>query len=403
MTTISPTRVSMYDFLYQDIQPMVSLLADAAQLSLPQTHLAISHSLQVIVSTLLAYQQHYQGQAVSKKLFTRSAIKELRKYNSMNFVTIDAILYHRHDMADALFNDSAQIITASEYIAQQIETTSPQAQILLTSMCVIAIRELAIFADYSQLDYEEIDNWFTLQPQFLSAERFANTDSVIQPTLLTGTEISTTNSADTNIKATTLDMIPPPFDHYWYELTKFTIKNTVPIQDIQQTTSNYLKAIGRSPENMQIGSHNDMLVFSQMPTIYLPHQRWLLQLAKISDIYLSRNRLRITSEPINPPTRPSVNLRLIANKNDATPKTASETIIKKEDTYPIWKNPIILILIVVIGTLSVLATIKYQSKKSDGVVSATVAVMERDLAQERARQKVDAAKADDSNEKETLE
>ncbi|WP_201528895.1 hypothetical protein [Psychrobacter frigidicola] len=432
MTTISPTRVSMYDFLYQDIQPMVSLLADAAQLSLPQTHLAISHSLQAIVSALLAYQQHYQGQAISKKLFTRSAVKELRKYNSMNFVTTNAILYHRHDVADALFGNSARVITASEYIAQQIKTTAPQAQILLTSLCVIALRELAILADYSQLDYEEIDNWFVLQPQFLSAERFAHTDSVI-PIMLsidakaTNTEsinadkntnsktdinnnisestmlpeVVTTNPAEASVHATVMDLTPPPFDRYWYELNKFTPKSTLPIQDMQQATSNYLKAIGRSPENMQSGSHNDMLVFSQMPAIYLPHQRWLLQLAKISDIYLSRNRLRITSEPINPPTRPLVNLRSIGNKNDNPSKPASETTIKHDTTYPIWKNPIILIIIVVLGTLSALATLKYQTKKSNGVLPATEAVIEQDLAQERARREAAAANDTDKQEKPT--
>lgn len=92
MTTISPTRVSMYDFLYQDTQPMVSLLADAAQLSLPQTRLALSASLQAIVGALLAYQQRHQGQTVNKKLFNRGAVKELRQHNSMNFATINATL-----------------------------------------------------------------------------------------------------------------------------------------------------------------------------------------------------------------------------------------------------------------------------------------------------------------------
>lgn len=61
MTTISPTRVSMYDFLYQDTKPMLSLLADAAQLSLPQARLAMDASLQAIVSALLVYQQHHKG------------------------------------------------------------------------------------------------------------------------------------------------------------------------------------------------------------------------------------------------------------------------------------------------------------------------------------------------------
>src|SRR5690606_2896812 len=173
MTTISPTRVSMYDFLYQDTKPMVSLLADAAKLSLPQARLAMDASLQAIVSALLAYQQHSDGQAVSKKLFGRGAVKELRQYNSMNFSTINATLYHRHEAADAIFYDNARVIKASEDIAKQIDATTSQVQILLTSLCVIVLRELAILAEYSQLDNDEMDKWFALQPQFLSAARFA--------------------------------------------------------------------------------------------------------------------------------------------------------------------------------------------------------------------------------------
>lgn len=372
MTTISPTRVSIYDFLYQDAQPMLSLLADTAQLSLPQTRLALTASLQAIVSALLAYQQRYQGQAVSKKLLTRTAVKELRKYNSMNFVTIDALLYNRHEVADTLFGDSARVVTASDYIAQQIDATTAQAQTLLTTLCVIFLRELAILVDYSQLNNDELDKWFALQPQFLAAERFT----------------------DTAINVDTDPLTPPAFDPYWYELTKFKPTNPAPIQDVQQATSHYLKAIGRSPENMQSGSHNDMLVFAPMAAIYLPHQRWLLQLAKISDIYLSRARLRITSEPINPPTRPLVNLGAIGNKSDNAPKTASETTIKQDKTYPIWKNPIILIIIVVIGTLSALATLKYQTKNSSGTLPAIEAVIEQELAEKRAQQQAATDKTD---------
>ena len=54
MTTVSPKRVSMYDFLFQDLQPIISLLADAAQLSLPQARLGLAASLQAIVTALLA-------------------------------------------------------------------------------------------------------------------------------------------------------------------------------------------------------------------------------------------------------------------------------------------------------------------------------------------------------------
>ncbi|HAR76878.1 MAG TPA: hypothetical protein DCR60_11860, partial [Psychrobacter sp.] len=106
--------------LYQDTKPLVSLLADAAMLSLPQARLAMDGSLQAIISALLAYQQRHQGHALSKKLFGRSAVKELRQYNSMNFATLNATLYHRHDAADAIFHDNTRVSKASEYIAAQI-------------------------------------------------------------------------------------------------------------------------------------------------------------------------------------------------------------------------------------------------------------------------------------------
>ncbi len=398
----------MYDFLYQDTQPLVSLLADIAQLSLPQTRLALNSSLQAIVSALLAYQQNHQGQAVSKKLFGRSAVKELRQYNSINFATINATLYYRHDVADSLFGDSAHVVSASEYIAQHIHATAPQVQILLSCLCVIALRELAILVDYSQLDNNEIDKWFALQPQFLSAKRFAHTDkdavseiaiqnnNTRESTVPPKTETLIVEEAHVTLNQ--LEMTPPSFDLYWYELTQFKPAHDAPAQDMQQATSNYLKVIGRSPENIQQGRHNDMLVFEEIPAIALPHQRWLLQLAKISDIYLSRNRLRITSEPATPPTPPLVSLGLIGSNNDHTPSTTSETPIEYDKPLPLWKNPIILIIIVVIGSLSALATLKYQAQQSNGALSATEAVLEQDLAKERQQQDVAIVKVSDKDD-----
>jgi len=425
MTSISPTRVSMYDFLYQDIQPLVPLLADAAQLSLPQTHLALGASLQAIVSTLLSSQQLHKGQAVRKKLFGRSAVKELRQYNSMNFATIKATLYHRHDAANALFGDSARVIKASEHIATQIDATTPQAQTLLTCLCVIVLRELAILTDYSQLDNDEINKWFALQPQFLSKARFtaiepigpvtstdtdnkdANVEGDTIPTksTMTGTEdnsleseqLKTERLESSQLDSDQLISTPPPFDSYWYELTTFKPDNHEPAQDMQQATANYLKVIGRSSENTQQGRHNDLLMFAQMPAIVLPHQRWLLQLAKISDIYLHRNRLRITSEPTTPPTPPLVSLGLIGGNNDNTPATTSETPIKYDAPLPLWKNPIILIIILVIGSLGGLATLKYQMKKSNGAIPATVVVLKQDLAEERQQQDVAIVKVNDED------
>ena len=403
MTTISPTRVSMYDFLYHDTQPMLSLLADAAQLSLPQARLGMDASLQAIVSALLAYQQRHQGQAVSKKLFGRSAVKELRQYNSMNFATISATLYHRHDAADAVFSDNARVIKASEHIAEKIDATMQQAQTLLTSLCVIVLRELAILTEYSQLDSDEINKWFALQPQFLSVARFrpehthtlsAETESnsdLLKSTTEAAEAIennSENNAERTLLNAEQLSSTPPSFDPYWYELSGFKPENYEPVQDMQMATGNYLKAIGRSPDNLQQGRHNDMLVFTEMHAVALPHQRWLLQLAKISDIYLSRNRLRVNSEPANPPKPPLVSLGLIGGNNDNTPTTTSEKPIEYEASTPLWKNPVILIIILVVGVLGALATLKYQSQKSDGAILATEEVLEQDAIDERQQQDV---------------
>ncbi|WP_201550185.1 hypothetical protein [Psychrobacter fjordensis] len=418
MTTISPTRVSMYDFLYQDTIPMVSLLADAAKLSLPQARLAMDASLQAIISALLAYQQRYDAQAVSKKLFGRGAVKELRQYNSMNFATISATLYHRHDAADAIFSDNARVIKASDRIASQIDATTQQVQILLTSLCVVVLRELAILAEYSQLDNNEINKWFALQPQFLSLARFAASEPetlsaepsnknneapaiAAENTVDTGTE----SPSDVGLLSTEqLSNNPPPFDPYWYELTAFKPENYEPVQDMQMATGNYLKAIGRSPDNLQQGRHNDMLVFAEMHDIALPHQRWLLQLAKISDIYLSRNRLRVNSEPATPPKPPLVSLGLIGGNSDNTPATISEKPIEYEAATPLWKNPVIIIIILVISILGGLATLKYQMQKSDGAMLATEEVLlEQKTLEERQQQDVAIVMVDDEDVAETAE
>ena len=426
MTTISPTRVSMYDFLYQDTKPMVSLLADVAQLSLPQARLAMDASLQAIISALLSYQQQHGGQVVSKKLFGRGAVKELRQCNSMNFLTINATLYHRHDAADAIFHDNTRVIKASNYIAEQIDATVQQVQTLLTSLCVIVLRELAILAEYSQLDYDEINKWFALQPQFLSAARFAASEP--QPVAVESadnnykedkendlttedvSEIKTdseNNTERTLLNTAQLSNTLPPFDPYWYELAAFKPENQQPLEDMQLATGNYLKAIGRSTENIQQGKHNDLLVFTEMNAITLPHQRWLLQLAKISEIYLQRNRLRITSEPATPPKPPLVSLGLIGGNSDNTPTTTSEKPIEYEASTPLWKNPVILIIIVVIGVLSALAAIKYQHQKSKGVVLATEEILEQERKKEERQQQdvaivmVDEDSADETSDENT--
>ena len=393
----------MYDFLYQDTKPLVSLLADAAALSLPQARLAMDASLQAIISALLAYQLRHQGQALSKKLFGRSAVKEMRQYNSMNFATLNTTLYHRHDATDAIFHDNARVSKASEYIAAQIDATAPQVQILLTTLCVIVLRELAILVEYSQLDHDEVNKWFALQPQFLSKARFATPVSnlAVNESADDSDEAQTTLSAVEAVKIESvasdkrylliteqLTDNPPAFDPYWYELTAFIPEQFEPVKDMQLATGNYLKAIGRSAENIQQGKHNDLLMFAPMTAIGLPHQRWLVQLAKISEIYLQRNRLRITSEPINPPKPPLVSSGLLSNNsnNDNTPSTLSEKPIEYEASVPLWKNPVILLIIFVIGGLGILATIKYQTQKANGVVLATNEVLAQDSETEEWKQ-----------------
>ena len=164
---------------------------------------------------------------------------------------------------------------------------------------------------------------------------------------------------------------------------------------MQLATGNYLKVIGRSSTNAQQGKHNDLLMFAEMSAISLPHQRWLLQLAKISEIYLQRNRLRITSEPASAPKPPLVSLGLIGSNNDNTPTTTSEKPIEYDAPIPLWKNPVILIIIVVIGVLGGLAALKYQSQKSDGMLLATEEVVEQDLIKERQQQDVAIVMMDD--------
>ncbi|MEC9443579.1 MAG: hypothetical protein VX408_00765, partial [Pseudomonadota bacterium] len=262
-------------------------------------------------------------------------------------------------------------------------------------------------------DSDEMNKWFALQPQFLSAARFNNVQTQAVPTLESGSansEPATLTESVENKKslenhaqsvelkllhAEQLSSTPPPFDSHWYELTGFEPKNHEPVQDMQLATGNYLKAIGRSPENLPQGRHNDMLVFEEMHAIALPHQRWLLQLAKISDIYLSRNRLRINSEPANPPKPPLVSLGLIGGNNDNTPATTSEKPIEYDASTPLWKNPVILIIILVIGVLGALATLKYQSQKSDGVVLATEEILAQDITNERQQQDVAIVRVDD--------
>ncbi|HBD02985.1 MAG TPA: hypothetical protein DC010_01600, partial [Psychrobacter sp.] len=90
-----------------------------------------------------------------------------------------------------------------------------------------------------------------------------------------------------------------------------------------------------------------------------------------------------------------VSLGLIGGNNDNTPATTSEKPIEYDASTPLWKNPVILIIILVIGVLGALATLKYQSQKSDGVVLATEEILAQDITDERQQQDVAIVRVDD--------
>ena len=363
MNYISPTRVSIYDFLTEDTLPLTVLLADIAKLSLPQAQLAQSASIQAIVSALLAYQARHGGTAVIKKLFSRNGIKELRQYNSMNFVTIDAAFYHRQAVAEALFPDSRSVSKVAEHIASHIDAPSSRVYILLTTLCVICLRELAILTDYAQLDGDDVDNWLNLQPQFLHSSRFDAASQDSNKSLESAAEMAKQPTIKSPLASANTEFQPPRFDPFWHRLLGYSPPANLPTPASEDELPHYAKLIGRSPENASQSLHDELLAFAPMASISLPHQRWLLQLAKISDIYLSRHRLRIASEPMTPPSRPLVNLGLLSNPAPAPSPASNNTTIKNIPSTPLWRNPVILLIILVIGGLSVLALLKYQSQQ----------------------------------------
>lgn len=353
MTQIAATRVSIYDFLYVNTRPLLPLLADVAGLSLTQSRHGITYSLQAIVSALLSYEQHQGGAALLKKLLNRNSVKELRQYNAMNFVTLRIADKQGNGPCELLFHDSKRMRQVSERIAEKIDSSLAQSQHLLCLLTTIVLREIAILADFAQLNGQEISDWLRLQPQFLSHARFAADHSQ-----------SNTNALPT----------PPEFDSNWHQIVGFTpptahsgqTNNQQIAHNDKQPMPHYAKAIGRTSSQGQ--QTTDTLVFAAMTGIQLPYQRWLIQLAKISDIYLSRQRLRIASEPETAPSRPLVNLGMLGN-SDAIPETASERPIEYDAPAPFWKNPVILLLVLIIGILSSLAILKYQGKQAERVAN----------------------------------
>ncbi|MGO3642166.1 MAG: hypothetical protein ACTJFK_09410, partial [Psychrobacter sp.] len=77
--------------------------------------------------------------------------------------------------------------------------------------------------------------------------------------------------------------------------------------------------------------------------------------------------------------------------------TISEKPIEYEPTTPLWKNPVIIIIILVISVLGALATFKYQIKKADGTKLAVEEVLEQEAIEERQSQDVAIVRVDDDD------
>ncbi|WP_230661430.1 hypothetical protein [Psychrobacter sp. I-STPA10] len=383
MAKITPARVSLYDFLSIDTLPIASLAADSGHISIPQAKIVIHCAIEVTVSALLAYQQQFDADSILKKLLSRHQVKELRRYNAFNLRTMQVAMQYGSSLLDALYKDTARIEKISQKIAIKSQSNIQQIRPLLGALTLLSLREIAILADYAQLDAQEIEQWLQLQPQFLQLHSrpidpllsVAHTHS--QPSgLSTGddaTDINETNIqtyepiSDSSIitpKLPSTNYIVPTFDNSWHELTGFISEPAR--QSIQNADSipNYAKVIGHAIEDntstisAPLNQQDDrILAFANLPNITLSNQRWLLKLAKIADIYLSRNRLRITAEPKKPPSRPLIPKHLLGNVSDAP--------IQYDQSQPIWKNQVVLLIIAIIGGLSILAVIKYQYKKAN--------------------------------------
>ena len=246
-------------------------------------------------------------------------------------------------------------------LTDQAQLSTGQTRLLLGALSLLCLREIAILADYAQLDAQEIDCWFELQPQFFWLNR-------------------TKNDRDNQINNSILAYELPNFDSAWHEITGYkqpAISSSDPIEKVPH----YAKVIGRthqatlikniSADNNQLivdnANNSEVLTFAEMPNISLPYQRWLLQLAKISDIYLSRKRLKVAPEPVQAPSRPFVNFGFL----DIDKNNTSSNLQSGQSNIPLWKNPVLILLLIVIGGLSIMAVGKYQYKKSQVVDTPT--------------------------------
>lgn len=408
MSHLSPTRVSVYDFLYQDTQPIVPLLADATQLSLPQARQGLTLCLQSFCFGLIKVHQALDADTVHKRLLQRANIKTLRQYNAMNLHTMQQVSLNVQGMATLLFHGANTASVISDDIAKRLATKPHQAEILLDLVIGLALRELSIIVDYAQLNSDEIAQWLSLQPQFLQAKRFAMTDEKktnvekTSPTVTTQIEQSdqltqqsssdnaTPPSIDVKHWQTLLAMIlptpPTPTDNTHTDGSVSNATNNL-ITNTNNNTNHgntdkglpsYAKAIGRTQTpkaltttstaksaaltNMPTTTNQPPLVtqFTSMTGIHLPYRRWLLQLAQVTDVYLSRQRLKINEEPNISHSRPLVNFGFLQENR---PLTTNETPFEFDEPAPFYKNPVILLIVAVIGGLLLLTVLKYHHQQ----------------------------------------
>lgn len=360
MTALFPTRVSLYDFLFEDTLPIDAVFADIGHLSIPQARVIIENGIQAIISALLAYNQRYGGEAVLKKLLNRNPVKELRTYNAFNLNTMKAAFQNGSSIIDVLFDSTENQTLVCQKLAQQAHLPLSEVRSLLGALNLLCLREIAILTDYAHLDEQEIEIWFALQPQFFELSRPLN--------------FPINDGKNTTNKA----MIMPHFDSRWHEITGYQPPVLTSSEGSEQLP-HYAKVIGRtssiSLENqswatgssqliVDTDNNREVLTFASMPHISLPYQRWLLQLAKISDIYLSRKRLKVASEPTKPPSRPFVNFGFLETNSKDNNQDAPNKDIEHHSPTPIWRSPVIILLILVIGGLSLMAVGKYHYKKA---------------------------------------
>lgn len=265
---------------------------------------------------------------------------------------------------DTLFGSTEIQKLICQKLAEQTQLTSSQVRPLFGALSLICLREIAILADYAQLDAQEVDCWFGLQPQFFELNRIEIN------------KLDERGNANNKLLAGEL----PNFDTNWHQITGYkqpAISSSNPAEQIPH----YAKVIGRthqtplahnlSTDNNQLivdnANNSDVLTFGNMPNISLPYQRWLLQLAKISDIYLSRKRLKVSPEPVQPPSRPFVNFGFLDTSNNKENQNVSSSLDSEQGSIPFWRNPVLILLVLVIGGLSLMAVGKYQYKKSKAI------------------------------------